>query len=358
MEQLSLQGGKYELQDALGASAFGEVWRAQDAQGQHCAIKRVRRDSANAAAASAAQQELALLQQFMPWDSAHLPQLLDHGQDQGGAVLALELAHTDLHAHMQSLKAAGRSPDFHGATLWLQQVNQALLKLHERGLSHLDVKPANVLLYRTPQGLRAKLADFGSVRAVTAAGGAEFCGTPGWQAPEQFFPDQHGRYAFSAQSDLFSLGALWFWLVCGGLPLAFGMQCQRAWKQDGWQAASRLQPGATPTLSAEEAELFAASVRAQAGAQSAQAALALLQDLLAANPAQRPGHGLQVAQALQKILQLCAPAADNAAAPPPASWHEHAMVAALILCSSWLLLALAWPAGKYLQQMLENAGVA
>jgi len=90
-----------------------------------------------------------------------------------------------------------------------RELGGAIDAAHAAGILHRDIKPDNVLV--TEDG-RSKLADFGIARVPDAALTKEgqFLGTPCYAAPETLAA---GRY--SAQSDLFSFGALLYELASG-----------------------------------------------------------------------------------------------------------------------------------------------
>src|SRR4051812_39785491 len=93
------------------------------------------------------------------------------------------------------------------------QVAAALEHAHRAGLVHRDVKPANVFLNEDGH---ARLGDFGVALAldrprVTAEGG--MVGTLDYMPPEQALGG-----AVDARSDLYSLGAMLYELVCGRPP--------------------------------------------------------------------------------------------------------------------------------------------
>jgi hypothetical protein len=89
----------------------------------------------------------------------------------------------------------------------------ALAELHQRGLVHRDVKPANVLLQQGDIG-RIKLIDFGISRtagsgSVTRTG--HMVGTLGYMAPEQ----ARGERLLDARVDVFALGCMLYECLTG-----------------------------------------------------------------------------------------------------------------------------------------------
>jgi len=104
----------------------------------------------------------------------------------------------------------------------MEDVGEALAYVHEQGLLHRDVKPANVLLSNSG---RVVLTDFGLVKlspelqqasqaSLTRSGAV--LGTPGYLPPEQAFGEgEHGTAA-----DVYGWGATLYALLSGGAPRA------------------------------------------------------------------------------------------------------------------------------------------
>jgi eukaryotic-like serine/threonine-protein kinase len=93
------------------------------------------------------------------------------------------------------------------------QVAEALGAAHERRVVHRDIKPQNVLLTATGD---AKVADFGIARAASAATISQtslVLGTASYMSPEQAV----GKPA-TPESDLYSLGVVFYEMLTGELP--------------------------------------------------------------------------------------------------------------------------------------------
>ena len=307
-----LGAGAYRLRKQLAGSSYGVVWQAAGPSGD-VALKLVNRPQmARALPAhrdrwiASAKTEIVFLRSLRPWDERHIVRLLDSGDHDGLPVMALELMDTDLGRHLASERAAGRRTSLAAILGWMEQINQALAKVHQYGWNYLDLKPANVLLGASHQNV--KLADFGTSRARAALPCPGYAGTANWQAPEQFFPSPHNTYDSDWRSDYFALGAMFYYLVTDGLPLRFCRDCGQAWREHQSHAAHHVlaaNHGQQPTtLHDDEAALFVRRIRQRAAgarATGATASLALLRALLAADRRDRPEHALQIARMVAAI---------------------------------------------------------
>ena len=105
------------------------------------------------------------------------------------------------------------------------QVARALIAAEKHGLVHRDLKPSNLMVVRSesrdPDAVVVKVIDFGLAKSVAmplAEGDdtrARFSGTPDFASPEQLRAD---RGVLDTRSDIFSLGATLWYLLCGHAP--------------------------------------------------------------------------------------------------------------------------------------------
>jgi len=100
----------------------------------------------------------------------------------------------------------------------LRQCAMALDEAHSRGLVHRDIKPSNIMM--TQQGGAhdvTKVLDFGLVKDVQSAPDVDqtssegIKGTPPFMSPEQILEPAN----IDARSDLYSLGAVGYYLLTG-----------------------------------------------------------------------------------------------------------------------------------------------
>jgi serine/threonine protein kinase len=198
--------GPYEILDLLGAGGMGEVYRARDSRlGRDVAIKF--------AAEKFSERFEREARAVASLNHPHICTLHDVGPN----YLVMEMV--DGHP------LAGPLP-LDRALLFARQILSALAAAHDKGITHRDLKPGNILV--TAQGI--KLLDFGlaklgkdlqtattghdSANALTRAqpltGEHMILGTVQYMSPEQ----AQGRPA-DARSDLFSFGLVLYEMLTG-----------------------------------------------------------------------------------------------------------------------------------------------
>jgi serine/threonine-protein kinase len=245
--------GQYVLKERLGEGGMGEVYLAQHVLLRRpCALKVIRPaqagDPKNLLRFEREVQATAAL------THPNTVQVYDYGHtDDGTFYYVMEyLPGLTLEA---LVKQAGPLPPAR-VIHFLRQVCGALEEAHARGLIHRDIKPGNVMICERG-GIRdvAKLLDFGLVRPpdgdtdghkLTQVG--TIAGTPDYLSPEQ----AGGLEVVDARSDIYSVGALAYFLVTGLAPFAgrTGMRQIAAHLYEAPEPPSRHRPDVPADLEA------------------------------------------------------------------------------------------------------------
>ena len=198
----------FRIVERIGEGAMGQIYRARDeALKRDVAIKVVH--SAHTADEQHAERLREEARAAASISHPHVAQVHALGFSNGHPYLVMELVHgVDMDAR---LRREGKI-DEHAALQIAAEIVGGLGLLHRRGLTHGDIKPANIVL--DEEG-RAKLVDFGLSGMARRDGSGAIHGTPHYIAPELL------RGAVdNSQTDLYSLGATLYHLLAGKPPFA------------------------------------------------------------------------------------------------------------------------------------------
>jgi len=166
----------------------------------------------------------------------------------------------------------------------IEQTARALAAAEKCGVVHRDLKPSNIMLESDPSGsLIVKVIDYGIAKILDpeAERGAEqtqtgFIGTPAFASPEQFAPSEQRK--IDTRSDIYSLGATFWYLLSGRVPFVGRTLREVAAKQTGELPLEQLKNTHVPAR-----------------------VIALLQSMLAVDPTRRP----QTARELLSAIHRC-----------------------------------------------------
>lgn len=237
MQQLksgsSLQGGKYKIEKVLGQGGFGITYLAtQDLLDRKVCIKEFffkeycERDESTSRVSLGTQSNHETVERFMnkflkeartisQLDHPNIIHIYDIFRENNTAYYVMEYIDGESLADKVTLHGAMPESD---AIDYIRQVASALEFIHQRGINHLDVKPANIMVRRADN--RAILIDFGLSKQYDEQGG-QTSTTPvgisqGYAPMEQY--NAGGVSTFSPQTDIYSLGATLYKLITGNTP--------------------------------------------------------------------------------------------------------------------------------------------
>ncbi len=213
------QLGQYVLKGKLGSGGMGEVYQAEhQLLKRPCAVKLIKPSkAADTAVLARFEREVQATAKLTHWNSV---EIYDYGHtDDGTFYYVMELLPGLSLEEM--VKYYGPLPP-ERAVHFLRQTCKALREAHAKGLIHRDIKPANIFAAERGGVYDvAKLLDFGLVREQARADGdsrltqeGTFSGSPLYMCPEQC----KSYDKLDARSDIYSLGAVAYYLVTGRPP--------------------------------------------------------------------------------------------------------------------------------------------
>jgi serine/threonine protein kinase/Tol biopolymer transport system component len=219
--------GAYTVEAPLGAGGMGEVYRARD--------PRLQRDIALKVLPAIAAADADRRERFQR--EAHAVAALNHPHIV--TIHSVEEADSTVFLTMELVEGRSLADVLTSDGLPVNRVlaigiavAQAMSAAHQKGITHRDLKPGNIMLGEGEHAGRIKVLDFGLARVVaphlvggaaslpTAAAGAapitaegHILGTVAYMSPEQ----AEGR-AVDGRSDVFSLGVVLYEMATGQRP--------------------------------------------------------------------------------------------------------------------------------------------
>lgn len=210
--------GRFRIEGLLGRGGMGAVYRAQQlSMDKPVALKVLSRGLADDD-----KQVKRFKQEGLTSSQLKHPntiRVIDYGQsDDGYLYLAMELLEgIELNAILK--KEGSLAPQ--RSVKIARQICKSIGEAHELGLVHRDLKPGNIFLCDFfGEKDFVKVLDFGIAKFMEEQPGQEsltqtgfICGTPLYIAPEQAL----GR-PVSRATDIYSLGAILYEMLCGHPP--------------------------------------------------------------------------------------------------------------------------------------------
>ena len=233
-------GGRYQVQDKIGAGGMATVYRGLDeVLGRTVAIKTMLPQYANDPSFAARFKQEA--QAAAALQSPYIVSVYDWGKDADTYYIVMEyLRGTDLKSGIRKHGAL----DCKKVAQIGSQIAQALSVAHRHDIIHRDIKPQNIMVQ--PDG-NIKVMDFGIARAKNShlTQDNSVLGTAHYVSPEQTQGKELGP-----TTDIYSLGIVMYEAATGQVPFQGDDAISVALKQVNEQPKppSQLNPAVDPSL--------------------------------------------------------------------------------------------------------------
>jgi serine/threonine protein kinase len=224
------QLGRYSLDEKLGEGGMGVVYRAHHAMlHRPTAIKLLSPEKTNDDSIARFEREVQLTSKL---NHPNTITIYDYGHTPEG-IFYYAMEYLDGIDLQTLVDRDGPQPEGRVVHI-LTQVCGSLAEAHAVGLIHRDIKPANILLnLRGGVPDLVKVLDFGLVKAVETQDDAgvtaanALLGTPLYMPPEMI----HGNEPVDGRADLYTLGAVGYFLLTGHPPFDKGSVSALLYKQ-------------------------------------------------------------------------------------------------------------------------------
>lgn len=219
-----LVGGRFRVEKRLAAGGMGVVYKAEQIPlGRSVAVKILRHPPDATQEDSFSKRFLLEAAAVANLSHPHTVIVHDYGRDAELLYFAMEfLDGATLTRHVRKGGPMAPRDAIHVA----RQMASSLRDAHAQNLVHRDLKPGNVMLIdRGEDPLFVKVLDFGLVKIVSEQENVKLTqsgimlGSPRYMAPEQVKGD-----AIDFRADIYSFGAVLFFMLTGKAPFGAGSQ--------------------------------------------------------------------------------------------------------------------------------------
>lgn len=213
-------GGKYRLDQLIGAGGFGAVFAASQQPLGHAVALKVNLQG-RPDLRKRFRHEARILSQL---NHPNIVRLIDYGaheHESFGTLLYMVQEFVDGQP-LKDVMAATPRLDPALVVELVSQVLDGLESAHQLGIVHRDIKPANLMLTRSHDGaMQVRVLDFGISKIVSSESSltaydtrsGQLLGTPAYMAPEQWAGE-----SVSGATDLYAVGILLFRMLSGAAP--------------------------------------------------------------------------------------------------------------------------------------------
>nr|AAR91747.1 cyclin-dependent serine/threonine protein kinase [Eimeria tenella] len=199
---------RYKKLDKIGEGTYGVVYKAQDTNGNLCALKKIRLEAEDEGIPSTAIREISLLKEL---HHPNIVRLMDVVHTDKRLTLVFEYLDQDLKEVLDDCRPSGLEPQV--VKSFLYQLLKGIAYCHQHRVLHRDLKPQNLLISRDGT---LKLADFGLARAfgIPVRAYTHEVVTLWYRAPDVLM----GSNTYSTPVDIWSIGCIFAEMV-NGRPL-------------------------------------------------------------------------------------------------------------------------------------------
>jgi serine/threonine-protein kinase len=211
-----LVDNRYKILEAMASGSMGAVFKAERVPvGKLVAVKFLHSGFANDSEfLSRFERETRVMSKLA---HPNCVSVVDFGVWEGAPYLVMEyVAGKTLRAMIDD--EGGIAP--YRALMITKQIAAGLAHAHAQGITHRDVKPANIMITEEiGAGEHVRILDFGLARLRGAVGRDAtqtnvVVGTPNYMAPEQTV----GGSTIDARTDVYAVGVVLFEMICGQRP--------------------------------------------------------------------------------------------------------------------------------------------